>query len=81
MLSHTERYSALIKYYQVRHYVKPGITGWAQVSGWRGETDETWKMEERVKYDMNYIENWSFPWDLKIIWLTVFGRNVRQNAG
>ncbi|GHV58097.1 undecaprenyl-phosphate glucose phosphotransferase [Bacteroidia bacterium] len=81
MLKHTEQYSKLIKYYKVRHYVKPGVTGWAQVSGWRGETDETWKMEKRVKYDMEYIENWSFLWDMKIIWLTVFGKDTKRNAG
>jgi len=51
----------------IRHYVKPGVTGWAQVSGYRGETDELWKMEKRVEYDMDYIENWYFWWDLKII--------------
>jgi Undecaprenyl-phosphate glucose phosphotransferase len=81
MLRHTEQYSELIKHYRVRHYVKPGITGWAQVSGLRGETDELWKMEQRVKYDMDYIENWSFIWDIKIIWLTVFGSDVKKNAG
>jgi Undecaprenyl-phosphate glucose phosphotransferase len=80
MLKHTEQYSALIQYYKVRHYVKPGITGWAQVNGWRGETDATWKMEKRVKYDMDYIENWTFLWDMKIIWLTVFGKNAWKNA-
>jgi Undecaprenyl-phosphate glucose phosphotransferase len=80
MLSHTEQYSTLIEYYKVRHYVKPGITGWAQVSGWRGETDAAWKMEKRVKYDMDYIENWSFLWDIKIIWLTLFGKNAWRNA-
>jgi Undecaprenyl-phosphate glucose phosphotransferase len=81
MLKHTEQYSALINYYKVRHYVKPGVTGWAQVNGWRGETDEIWKMEKRVKYDMEYIENWAFLWDVKIIWLTVFGKNAWENAG
>lgn len=81
MLSHTEQYSALIKNYRVRHYVKPGITGWAQVNGLRGETDSTWKMEKRVRYDMDYIENWSFLWDMQIILLTVFGKNAGKNAG
>jgi len=81
MLSHTEQYSVLIKYYKARHYVKPGITGWAQVNGLRGETDETWKMEKRVKYDMDYIDNWSFFWDMKIIWLTLFGKDTWKNAG
>jgi Undecaprenyl-phosphate glucose phosphotransferase len=72
MLSHTEQYSELIKHYMVRHYVKPGITGWAQVNGLRGETDELWKMEKRVKYDMDYVENWTFLWDLEIVAKTLF---------
>jgi putative colanic acid biosynthesis UDP-glucose lipid carrier transferase len=80
MLKHTEQYSSLIKYYRVRHYVKPGITGWAQVNGLRGQTDELWKMEKRVKYDMEYIENWSFWRDLKIIWFTIFGKDTKRNA-
>lgn len=71
MLKHTSLYSELIDIYQVRHYVKPGITGWAQVNGYRGETDELWKMEKRVEYDIEYIENWNFWWDIKIIILTV----------
>jgi len=73
MLKHTEFYSGLIKYYLVRHYMKPGITGWAQVSGYCGETDELWQMEKRVEYDMFYINNWYFLWDIKILWSTVFG--------
>jgi len=80
MLKHTNQYSELIDYYRVRHYVKPGITGWAQVNGYRGETDELWKMQKRVEYDMSYLENWNFWWDLKIIFLTVFGKNARKNA-
>ena len=80
MLKHTEEYSKLIEYYQVRHYVKPGITGWAQVNGLRGETTELWKMEQRVKYDMDYVETWTFWKDIKIIWLTVFGRKTYMNA-
>jgi len=79
MLKHTEIYSGLIKYYLVRHYAKPGITGWAQVSGFCGETDELWQMEKRVEYDMFYIKNWSFFWDIKIIWFTVFG-NKKTNC-
>jgi len=78
MLKHTEFYSGLIKYYLVRHYVKPGITGWAQVNGYCGETDELWQMEKRVEYDMFYINNWSFFWDIKILWLTVFGNKSEQ---
>ncbi len=71
MLAHTNQYSALISKYMVRHFVKPGVTGWAQVSGFRGETKELWQMEERVKHDIWYIENWSFGLDLNIIWLTI----------
>ncbi|MBM6992476.1 MAG: undecaprenyl-phosphate glucose phosphotransferase [Prevotella sp.] len=70
MLHHTEIYGKLIDKYMVRHFCKPGITGWAQVTGFRGETQELWQMEERVKRDIWYIENWSFLLDLKIIWLT-----------
>lgn len=71
MLAHTEQYSALIDKYMVRHFVRPGITGWAQVTGFRGETKELWQMEERVKADIWYIENWSIWLDLRIIWKTV----------
>jgi len=80
MLKHTDQYSELIEYYKVRHYVKPGITGWAQVNGYRGETDELWKMEKRVEYDMIYLENWTFWWDLRIILKTVVGKNAHMNA-
>lgn len=67
MLKHTEDYSKLIDQYMVRHIVKPGITGWAQVNGYRGVTDKLWKMERRVEFDVWYIENWTFLLDLKII--------------
>ena len=70
MLKHTEMYSQIIEQYMVRHFCKPGITGWAQVTGYRGETKEVWQMEERVKRDIWYIENWSFWLDIKIIFLT-----------
>ena len=70
MLYHTEKYSQLIKRYMVRHFVKPGITGWAQVTGYRGETRELWQMEKRVKQDIWYIENWTIWLDLRIIWMT-----------
>lgn len=72
MLSHTKIYGDLIEKYMVRHFVKPGITGWAQVTGCRGETKELWQMEERVQKDVWYIENWSFLLDLRIIWKTAF---------
>ncbi|WP_320167909.1 undecaprenyl-phosphate glucose phosphotransferase [Mangrovibacterium marinum] len=80
MLKHTKEYSALIDTYMTRHYVKPGITGWAQVNGYRGETDELWKMEKRVAYDREYMENWSLWWDVVIIWQTVFSPKSRENA-
>jgi len=81
MLKHTALYSELIEQYLIRHYVKPGITGWAQVNGYRGETDELWKMEKRVEYDMDYIENWSMWWDMKIILKTAFDMKSYTNAG
>ena len=80
MLKHTDQYSSLINHYKVRHYVKPGVTGWAQVNGYRGLTDELWKMEKRVDYDMEYLKNWNFYWDLKIIYLTLFGKDSYENA-
>jgi undecaprenyl-phosphate galactose phosphotransferase/putative colanic acid biosynthesis UDP-glucose lipid carrier transferase len=70
MLKHTEQYSELIHNYLVRHFAKPGITGWAQVNGFRGETKELVAMKKRVEFDIWYIENWSFLLDLKIIWRT-----------
>jgi putative colanic acid biosynthesis UDP-glucose lipid carrier transferase len=72
MLKHTQQYSELINNYLVRHYAKPGITGWAQVNGCRGETKELVDMKDRVDHDIWYIENWSILLDLKIIYLTVF---------
>ncbi|MCI6619487.1 MAG: undecaprenyl-phosphate glucose phosphotransferase [Prevotella sp.] len=71
MLHHTEIYSKLIDKYMVRHYSKPGITGWSQVTGYRGETKELWQMEARVKRDIWYIENWTFWLDIKIIFMTM----------
>ena len=76
MLKHTEQYSALIDKYMVRHLIKPGVTGWAQVNGYRGETRELWQMEGRVRYDVWYLEHWSFTLDLYIIYKTV--KNVIQ---
>ncbi len=72
MLKHTEDYSVLIDKYMLRHIIKPGITGWAQVNGFRGQTDHLWQMEKRVEYDVWYAENWNFMLDLKIIFLTVW---------
>jgi putative colanic acid biosynthesis UDP-glucose lipid carrier transferase len=65
--AHNERYRKMIQGYMVRHKVRPGITGWAQANGWRGETDTLDKMEARVEHDLWYIRNWSVLLDLKII--------------
>lgn len=70
MISQTNQYSELIDKYMLRHTIKPGITGWAQVNGYRGPTEQLWKMEKRVEYDVWYTENWNFMLDLKIIFLT-----------
>jgi lipopolysaccharide/colanic/teichoic acid biosynthesis glycosyltransferase len=60
--------------------VKPGITGWAQVNGWRGETDTIEKIQKRVEHDLYYVENWSLAFDLKILLLTVFALLRNENA-
>jgi putative colanic acid biosynthesis UDP-glucose lipid carrier transferase len=79
-VAHNELYRKKIQGYMLRHKVKPGITGWAQVNGWRGETDTLDKMEKRVEHDLDYIRNWSLPWDLQIILMTMFGSGSRRNA-
>ena len=71
MTLHTEKYSALIEKYMVRHFAKPGITGLAQVTGYRGETEELWQMEGRIRKDIWYIENWTFWLDVKICFKTL----------
>lgn len=71
-VSHNRYYAGLIDGYLGRHRVKPGITGWAQVNGLRGETDTLDKMRHRVELDLHYIENWSLGFDLKILAMTVF---------
>ncbi|MDR1004469.1 MAG: exopolysaccharide biosynthesis polyprenyl glycosylphosphotransferase [Prevotellaceae bacterium] len=91
MIAHTNLYSPLIPYYSRRLEVKPGLTGWAQVHNLRGETYNSEKMRKRVKYDLWYIQNWSFSLDLQTIWMTVdmmiselvtFGReeSIRQRS-
>ena len=79
-VAHNEQYRGLIHGYMLRHKVKPGITGLAQVNGWRGETDTLDKMEKRIECDLEYIRNWSLWLDVKIIWFTVakvfFGKNA-----
>lgn len=71
MLLHTEEYSKMINKFMVRHLIKPGITGWAQVSGYRGNTEESEMMVKRIEHDNWYVENWSLWLDIKIIFLTV----------
>lgn len=72
MLKHTEEYSKIVDKFMVRHLIKPGITGMAQVMGYRGDTSDPRLMEKRVQYDVWYLENWSFLLDLKIVFLTVW---------
>ena len=71
MVKHTDEYRKLIDKYMVRHMIKPGITGLAQVSGYRGQTEELWQMEKRVEYDVKYIESWTLSLDIKIIVRTI----------
>lgn len=79
-IAHNEYYRELVESYMRRHKVKPGITGWAQVNGYRGETDTLDKMEKRVEFDLYYIDNWSVWFDIKIIIMTIikgfFGKNA-----
>ena len=79
-VAHNEHYRNKVAFYMLRHKVKPGITGWAQINGWRGETDTLEKMQKRVEFDLAYIRNWSLWWDIQIIVKTVFkgfgGKNV-----
>ncbi|USE68113.1 undecaprenyl-phosphate glucose phosphotransferase [Pseudoalteromonas maricaloris] len=77
---HNEQYRKLVDGYMLRHKVKPGITGWAQVNGWRGETDTLDKMEKRIEFDLEYIRNWSLLLDLKIVFLTIFKGFINKNA-
>ncbi|GKO77374.1 hypothetical protein NUBL17194_21620 [Klebsiella pneumoniae] len=79
-VAHNEQYRNLIEGYMLRHKVKPGITGWAQINGWRGETDTLDKMEKRVEFDLEYIRNWSIYFDLKIIFLTIFKGFINKAA-
>lgn len=79
-IAHNEEYRQLIDGYMLRHKAKPGITGWAQINGWRGETDTLEKMEKRIKFDLEYIHRWSLIFDLKIIALTIFKGFINKNA-
>jgi putative colanic acid biosynthesis UDP-glucose lipid carrier transferase len=79
-IAHNEEYRGLIHGYMLRHKVKPGITGWAQVNGWRGETDTLDKMRGRVQHDLEYVQNWSLWLDLRILARTVRAVFARTNA-
>jgi len=79
-VAHNEEFRKLVPKYMQRHIVKPGITGWAQINGWRGETDTLEKMEKRIAFDLYYINNWSLWMDIKIILITPFKGFVNKNA-
>ena len=79
-IAHNELYRKQIKGYMLRHKVRPGITGWAQVNGFRGETDTLDKMEARIAYDLDYLRRWSLALDLWIIARTVGVVLKRDNA-
>ena len=80
MLSHTEEFSSRVGGYLRRHHVRLGITGWAQVNGWRGLTDTEEKISKRVEFDLWYVENWTLWLDIKIVFMTLFAQTARQNA-
>ena len=73
-------YHEAVKHYDARHRMKPGITGWAQINGWRGETDTVEQIRKRVEHDLYYIENWSLAFDLRIILRTILGGFTGRNA-
>ena len=80
VLSHDQRYVERLSRYARRHNVKPGITGWAQVHGYRGEIRNDEDMQKRLEYDLHYIDNWSLAMDIKTVFLTVFSKKTRLNA-
>ena len=71
-----EQFRSTVPGYMLRHKMKSGITGWAQVNGWRGDTS----LEKRIEFDLFYIENWSVGFDLKILWLTLWKSFLDKNA-
>jgi putative colanic acid biosynthesis UDP-glucose lipid carrier transferase len=79
-VAHNEEYRKLVDFYMLRHKVKPGITGWAQVNGARGETDTLDKMKTRIEFDLEYIRNWSLWLDFKIVIFTIFRSFNDKNA-
>ena len=72
MVKHTNDYRTIVAQYMVRHFVKPGVTGWAQVNGLRGATETPALMQQRIQHDVFYIEHWSFWFDIRIIMMTVW---------
>ena len=79
MLKHTDEFTELVAGYMLRHQVKPGVTGWSQVNGYRGEIKKVEDIQNRVKFDLWYIDNWSFALDLRIIFKTIalcFGNDI-----
>ncbi len=82
MLQHTTQYARIIDTYMIRHKVKPGVTGLAQINGFRGPTEEDWKMEKRVEYDVWYLENWSLMMDIRCVVVTAFNAFIKgeENA-
>lgn len=79
-VAHNEQYRKIVDNYMIRHKIKPGITGWAQINGYRGETETVDKMEKRIQYDIQYLHEWTLWLDLKIIFLTVFKGFVSETA-
>lgn len=79
-IAHNNEFMAQIAHYAGRHHVKPGITGWAQINGWRGAAENQTQMSGRVAHDLEYIQNWSFSLDLKILFSTVFSKKAFHNA-
>jgi putative colanic acid biosynthesis UDP-glucose lipid carrier transferase len=72
MVKHTDDYSQIVDQYMIRHFLKPGITGWAQINGLRGEITEPRQIKLRVKNDLWYLENWNIWLDIKILFLTIY---------
>jgi putative colanic acid biosynthesis UDP-glucose lipid carrier transferase len=79
-IEHDDLYKDLVDGYMYRYRIRPGITGWAQVNGYRGETRKVEKMEARVKFDLFYIQNWTFWFDIKIILITLVKGFIGRNA-
>jgi putative colanic acid biosynthesis UDP-glucose lipid carrier transferase len=79
-VAHDESFRRLLPGYMWRLKIKPGITGWAQVNGWRGETDTVGKMEQRMEHDLFYIEHWSLSLDMQILWMTIWKGFINENS-